>query len=201
MESGSLAVDAGGEAEVADQAAQGDDRGAKAVVVVDGVAVGVVHGAAHGVEGGKVVVEAFARGLELVAAAQGGFHEWRERALLEGFPEVLAPIGLDAADTGFAALGVRSCIGAFRRRGCRPLFQPMKTQTASRTGAPVGMSIEGVRQVTGQAGTSHEGEVEAAAGVDHLERPIPVPGQVLVVEDRDGAGRISNTFTISRKNS
>ena len=57
--------------------------------------------------------------------------------------------------------------------------------------APSGISTDGVRQVTGRLEPAMNAKSQFAGGVVHLARPLPIPGEVLVVEDRHGAPAVA----------
>ena len=64
---------------------------------------------------------------------------------------------------------------------------PNATHSTSSTSAPCGMSIAGIRHVTGSDDPARNGNFIFSRGVHHLLRPLPLPRQVLVVEHRRGA--------------
>ena len=139
---------------------------------------------------GKMSLKPVARGRQRVAAAQRGLHQLaRPDAFLMRLPELLAAIGLHPLDAGLAAAAAAPpCTGSSPARENRSCPRRRSRRTAPRARArPSGISTDGVRHVTGRLEPAMNGN-PISRDVSYISfGPLPIPGEMLVVEDRHGA--------------
>ena len=131
------------------------------------VAIGdrIPHQRLHVFRGRKDVVEARARRFQRMAAAQRGFDEiLRPDAFLVCLPEVLAAIGLQPLDAGLAAAPALDH-ALHRLETVEVVAVDAAVADADRlaNAAPSGISIDGVRHVTGRLDPAMNGNLMLAS--------------------------------------
>ena len=128
-----------------------------------------------------------------MAAAEGGVHEFaRPDVVAHCFPEIIAAVGLHPLDSGlatapafhhalqgFEAVEVIAIDAAVADAEC---FADLGAEGHFDGRGPPG---------DGEAGAGLEGELQLTGGVVHFLGPVPVPREVLVVEDGHGAATLA----------
>ena len=177
------------EVEVLHQAVEQDHRAPEAVEVLVVVGDGILHEAFHLVDGRERVVEAAARRGQGVAAAQRRLEQVAgPEPVAVRLPETVAAERLEPAHTGLAPLpALDHALQGFE--GVEVVAVDPADADADRLVYPGGQGHVDRRGAPGdrEGGAGHESESHLPGGVVHLARPLPVPREVLVVEDRGGS--------------